>query len=132
MNYVIYDALTGEIRVQIRGELNPCDLAPDTEQFLVLDNPLSMEEMKGSMVDPASKELVPKTEIAYRLEGLTPVADSVTEFIIKNVPRGTVCEGDKIDDGELRITFDEPGVYTFELTNPLYSPTPITITVVEP
>jgi hypothetical protein len=127
--YVVYRKDTGLIHKHIIGSLNPCDWDPATQGYIELS---ATDAVVDRVVNLATLELVDKAEIAYRLEGLNPVSDSTTEFIIKDVPHGTVCEGDKIDDGELCITFDAPGVYTFELTNPLHSPTSITVTVREP
>jgi hypothetical protein len=128
-DFVIYDKTTGVVAKYIRGVITEYDWDPATQGYIVMTPPVP--SLYGKIVDLDTLTVVPKTDIPYTTSG-TAVSDSVTEFIVGDLPDGTIYEEEVIADNSLELTFDTPGEFVIELTNPLYSPTAITVDVVEP
>jgi hypothetical protein len=129
-DFVIYDKTTGVVAKYIRGVITEYDWDPATQGYIVMTPPVP--SLYGKIVDLDTLTVVPKTEIPYTTPYTTSgtaVADSVTEFIVGDLPDGTSIDGEAIEDNELVFTFDTPGEYSYTLTNQLYSPTVLTIAV---
>jgi hypothetical protein len=127
-DFIVYRLPTGEIWKQISGWLNPPDWDPTISNYIVLGIPLTMGQLTSHKVDLDTLTVVPKTVITYTTSG-TAVADSVTEYIIGDLPEGTTYEREVLDDNSLELTFDEPGEVVVSLTNPLYLALELTIDV---
>lgn len=129
--HLTYDRQTGAIHKQIIGQLNPYDWDETTQASIELMDALTYDTMATNKVDLDTLAIVPKTPIPYNIGGVA-IANSSSVLSVEDLPDGTIYEDEVVEDNFLEFTFDAPGPFVIELTNPLYSPTTIEIDVLEP
>lgn len=120
----------------IEGEYDP-----DTEKFDVSGTAAqqcvaSYSTTEGAL-PPDALPVVPQTEMEL-IYTASVVSDGVDMASITGIPVGsrfymsTEGKATPVDDGELTITFDTPGTYTFKFLHQGWLDTTITIEAIEP
>jgi hypothetical protein len=73
----------------------------------------------------------PKEALSFSLDTDTVPADGESVATVSGLPVGIRATlgiwSAQVDDGELELTFDLPGTYTFSLSHPQYLPGEVTI-----
>jgi hypothetical protein len=123
--FVVFNKHTGGINGQIQGCLTEYDWDLSSQEWIQIDAPIT--DMGSKKVDLDTKTVVSVGDLPYTTTGRA-VADAKTEYILA-LPEGTTYEYEVVEDGRLEFTFDVPGPFVIELTNPLYSPLELTINV---